>query len=633
VAIDPIQEIKDRADIVELISGIIPVKKSGANYVAVCPFHNDTKPSMHISSSKGIFKCFACGAGGDIFKFWSDYYQKDFKETLKELAQKYGVELVNSSQNKEEIEHYNLQIRMHELAAKYYNDQLLGSEQALLVRIYLENRKISTNTISEYKLGYSPADPENWGKLITLLKDKLNVTEPQIVEAGLALQSEKNSRYFDRFRGRLMIPIRDERGRVIAFGARLIPGMDNDNGPKYLNSPDTQTYHKGETLFGIDLAKEFIRKEDAVIIVEGYFDQIALYQAGIKNALANQGTALTAKQVKTMSKFTSSKRIYLCFDSDSAGDKASDRAAEIIAQVLGGYQHETRILQIPEVKDADEFIQKNGNEKFRDLLKQAPLLIDYKIQQSIQTVDLNSPQSKAKAIKDLSKYLNYITNKIELSEYTRIIASKLQIEETALAGQLETELASQSSHDNPYQDSSKTQAPNIIRKQNNGHIMYAEKALYAAEQEVIILALNERKLLEEFLKQESQLITETHRKILDALIDISFENPDINNPEVKFALVANRLSSEFDLSKAIADIGVKLETRINNDDNEERYHESISKLNIHRVEQELSLIKKEQLTLNDADPKWEDLERNKRELEKEKQRLLNARRQIVSSQP
>ena len=304
MSVDPIQEIKDRADIVELISGIIPVKKSGANYVAICPFHNDTKPSMHISSSKGIFKCFACGAGGDVFKFWSDYYQKDFKETLKELAQKYGVELTNSSTNKEEIEHYNLQIRMHELAAKYYNDQLLGSEQARSARNYLEERKISTTTISEYQLGYSPADPENWGKLITLLQDKLNVTEAQIVEAGLALQSEKNSRYFDRFRGRLMIPIRDERGRVIAFGARLVPGVENDNGPKYLNSPDTQTYHKGETLFGIDLAKEFIRKEDGVIIVEGYFDQIALFQAGIKNVLANQGTALTAKQVKTMSDAT-----------------------------------------------------------------------------------------------------------------------------------------------------------------------------------------------------------------------------------------------------------------------------------------------------------------------------------------
>ena len=631
VSLDPIQEIKDRADIVELISGIIPVKKSGANYVAICPFHNDTKPSMHISSSKGIFKCFACGAGGDIFKFWSDYYQKDFKETLKELAQKYGVELKNSSQNKEEIEHYNLQIRMHELAAKYYNDQLLGSSQAAILRDYLSERKISTNTISEYKLGYSPADPENWGKLITLLKDKLNVTEAQIVEAGLALQSEKNSRYFDRFRGRLMIPICDERGRVIAFGARLIPGVENDNGPKYLNSPDTQTYHKGETLFGIDLAKEFIRKEDAVIIVEGYFDQIALFQAGIKNVLANQGTALTAKQVKTMSKFTSSKRIYLCFDSDTAGDKASDRAAEIIAQVLGGYQHETRILHIPEVKDADEFIQKNGNEAFRELIKQAPLLIDYKIKQSIQNVDLNSPQSKANAIKDLSKYLNYITNKIELSEYIKIISSKLRIEENVLAKQLETELQSHSDNNNPYQETNKAQTPTITRKQSNGHIMYAENAIYAAEQEIIIITLQDRRILEEFLNQDSKLVTETHQSILDAVIDISFENPDINNAEVKFALVANKLSSEFDLSKAVADIGIKLETRINNDDNEERYQESINKLKIHTIEQKLSLIKKEQLPLNDSDPQWEELERTKRELDRQKQTLINARRQFTKA--
>ncbi len=625
MAQDPVQQIKDRADIVELISGIIPVKKSGASYVAVCPFHNDTKPSMHISSSKGIFKCFACGVGGDIFKFWSDYYQKDFKETLKELAQKYGVELTSSHQNKEELEHFNLQIRMHELAAKYYNDQLLGSEQALLVRTYLEKRKISTNTINEYKLGYSPSDPENWGKLITLLKDKLQVTEQQIVEAGLALQSEKNSRYFDRFRGRLMIPIRDERGRVIAFGARLIPGMDNDNGPKYLNSPDTQTYHKGETLYGIDLAKEFIRKEDGVIIVEGYFDQISLYQAGIKNVLANQGTALTAKQVKTMTKFTNSKRVYLCFDSDTAGEKASDRAAEIIAQVLAGYEHEVRILHIPGVKDADEFIQNHGSEGFKELLKKAPLLIDYKIEQSIKTVDPSSPQSKSKAIKELSKYLSYLTNKIELSEYTRIIANKLQIEETILAKQLETELNSHIVTDNPYQESSKTQTLITKQKQSNGHIMYLDHAVYAAEQELIILALTDRKFLEKFLSQDGQFISEIHQRILEAVTDASFENPDISNAEVKFALVVNKLSGEFHLAKELADIGLKLEHHRNEDDNEDKYQESLIKINQARLQNEKTLISKKLLSLDDSSSEWEDTARKKLELEKQIQVLRASR--------
>ncbi len=625
MALDPVQQIKDRADIVELISGIIPVKKSGANYVAICPFHNDTKPSMHISSSKGIFKCFACGAGGDIFKFWSDYYQKDFKETLKELAQKYGVELSSSHQNKEELEHFNLQIRMHELAAQYYNDQLLGSDQALLARTYLEKRKISTNTISEYKLGYAPADPENWGKLITLLKDKLQVTETQIVEAGLALQSEKNSRYFDRFRGRLMIPIRDERSRVIAFGARLIPGMDNDNGPKYLNSPDTQTYHKGETLYGIDIAKEFIRKEDAVIIVEGYFDQISLYQAGIKNVLANQGTALTAKQVKTMSKFTNSKRIYLCFDSDTAGEKASDRAAEIIAQVLGAYEHEVRILHIPGAKDADEFIQNHGSDGFRELLKQAPLLIDYKIEQSMQTVDLSSPQSKSKAIKDLSKYLAYLTNKIELAEYTRIIAAKLQIEETILARQLESELRSHENTDNPYQETSKPQSPANKHKQSNGHIMYLDHAVYAAEQELIILALKNRKFLEDFLNQDGKMISDLHQRILETLIDVSFENPDISNVEVKFALVANKLSGEFNLAKELADIGLKLEKLTNTDDDEDKYQESTIKLNQARLQQEKALMNEKLLTLDDSSSEWADTARKKLELEKQIQGLRATR--------
>ncbi len=617
---DPIQQIKDRADIVELISGIIPVKKSGANYVSVCPFHNDTKPSMYISPSKGIFKCFACGAGGDIFKFWSDYYQKDFKETLKELAQKYGVELTGTGTSKEDTENFNLAIRIHELAATYYHDQLLGSEQAKAARDYLSERKISTSTISSYQLGYSPSDPSNWGKLIALLKDKLNVTEQQIVSAGLALQSEKNAKYFDRFRGRLMIPTRDERGRVIAFGARLIPGQEQEQEAKYLNSPETSIYHKGDTLFGIDLAKEFIRKEDGVIVVEGYFDQISLHQAGIKNAVANQGTALTAKQVKTMAKFTAAKRIYLCFDSDEAGQKASDRAVEIIAQVLTGHDYETRILHIPEAKDADEFIQNHGLTGFQNLIKQAPLVMDYKIEQITQTTDLSSPQSKAKAIKELSKYLRFISNKIELAEYKRIIAAKFRIDETTLNSQLNTELSSGTELENPYaQTTAAKPSAKPLNKQSNGHIMYAENAVYAAEQELIVLILRERKLLEDFLGQDLKLIDEVHQHILETISDVSFENPDISNPDIKFALVANKLAADFKLTKELATIGLKLEST-HNEDQEERYQELLVKLNQAILQKEKAEINTKLQNLDEDSLEWEELNNRKLELHKQIQK-------------
>ncbi|MDD9897370.1 MAG: DNA primase, partial [Candidatus Melainabacteria bacterium] len=376
---DPVTEIKSRANIVDLISEIIPVKKSGANHVAICPFHNDTKPSMYISATKGIYKCFACGAGGDLIKFWQDYYQKDFKESLKELAQKYGVELNFSQESKQDIERFNLEIKMHELAAQYYHDQFMGSQVAALARTYLDKRKISTATIAQFKLGFAEADPNDWGKLIKVLQAKLNVTEEQIQSAGLALKSEKSGRYFDRFRGRLMIPIQDERGRVIAFGARSIPGIDGDNGPKYLNSPETKIYHKGQNLYGINHAKEFIRKEDAAIVVEGYFDLISLHQAGIKNVLANQGTALTDGQVKALAKYSESKRIYLGFDSDAAGEAACDRAAEIVHKTLSRYDYELRILRVPDGKDADDFVQAHGAEEFLTLVKNSPLLTDYKI--------------------------------------------------------------------------------------------------------------------------------------------------------------------------------------------------------------------------------------------------------------
>lgn len=621
---DPIQEIKDKADIAELISEIIPVKRSGSSYLALCPFHNDSKPSMHISPSKGIFKCFACGVGGDVFKFWSEYYQKDFKETVKELATKYGVELSYSQESKEDTERLNLQIRMHEAAAKYYHEQLLGSSGALLARTYINKRNFSTVTINEFKLGFSPLDPENWGKLVTHLKDKLEVTDEQIVSAGLALKSEKSGRYYDRFRGRLMIPIMDERGRVIGFGARSIPGIDegHENSPKYLNSPDTSIYHKGENLYGISFAKEFIRKEDAAIVVEGYFDLISLYQAGIKNVLANQGTALTPRQARILAKYSNSKRIYLCFDSDEAGQNARDKAFEIISQNFDKYDHEIRVLFIPDGKDADDFIQNNSQEAFRALIAKAPLFIDHKIQQAISKTDLNSPQSKVKTIKYLSKYLKYIRNRIELAEYIKILSSKLHIDEANLIAELDLELKDETK-DNPYETRNKTESKiNPKMQKTNGHIIYVEDAIYAIEQEFIILAICDKTVLENFLAQEDlALINLNHQKILEALTDISFENPYLDDSGTKFAMLSERLVSQRELAKELADIGIKLEKNSYQSNNKERVDEITRRLKETKIKKQIAFIKEELIKLDDSSPEWEEAAQKKLALEREIQSL------------
>lgn len=617
---DSVEEIKAKADIVELISEVIPVKKSGSSYVAVCPFHNDTKPSMYISSTKGIFKCFACGAGGDLFKFWQDYYQKDFKESLKELAQKYGVELNLSQDSKEDVEKFNLEIQMHEIAATYYHDQLMGSQDAALARKYIEERKLTTVTVNQFKLGFAVADANDWGKLIKILQTKLNVTEEQIAEAGLALKSERANRYFDRFRGRLMIPIQDERGRVIAFGARLIPGMDGDNGPKYMNSPETKIYHKGNNLYGIHHSKEFIRKEDAVIIVEGYFDLISLYQAGIKNVLANQGTALTERQVKTLSKFSESKRIYLAFDSDEAGEKAGDRAAEIIAKILGKYDYELRILKVPDGKDADDYVQNHGRDAFLTLIKDAPFLTDYKINKIYSETDMSSPQNKAKAIKYLAKYLAYIQNQIELTEYIRIIAAKFRIDEADLIRELSQEIK-----EDPYPSKQEQKPQAKTKALVNGHMIHAQDPIFAIEQEFLCLAIRDKTVLEEFLNQDASLISDRHQKILSALTDISFENPYLDDAEAKFAMLSANLVHDRDLAADLADLGVKLEQGKLTDDRDERFAELLQRLKLTRLKKQMDQIKEELTLLHDDSDEWGNKAQAKLTLEKEIQSLKSFR--------
>ena len=610
---DPIQQVKDAADIVELISEIIPVKRSGSSYLALCPFHNDTKPSMHISPTKGIFKCFACGVGGDVFKFWSEYYQKDFKDTLKDLAEKYGVEINFQQEDKEKVEVFNKKIKMHELAAEYYFNQLQASAEAQLARDYLLKRNISTSTINKFKLGYSPKDPENWGKLIQVLKDKLAVTEDEIVSAGLAIKSEKNGRYYDRFRGRLMIPIQDERSRILAFGARA---LSDDDQPKYLNSPDTDTYHKSSILYGINYAKESIRKNDSVILVEGYFDVISLQQAGIDNVVANNGTALTVQQIKLLGKFTESKNIYLCFDSDAAGEQALDRAAELISQVFAAFEHTVYAVRIPGDKDADDYVQEHSLAEFKELCKNSRTFYDYKINLLVNSSDLNSPESKARTVKQLAKYLVNIKNKIILDGYINLLTEKLKIDRFSLELELKDILKDAS---NPYIE---TNSPRQRIKQDkariNGHIIYAKDSLYTIEQEIIIQSLLDKNFMERFMQADGVLISKAHNEILQALIEISFEHYDLVDAEMKFNLLNECLNAHRDLSSELAELGIKLESFANYKSNQDDSFKSlIKRLKMLKIEKEFKRMKEMELACSPNNPEFFEIIKEKSRLQKE----------------
>lgn len=573
----PINEIKEKADIVELIADHIPVKRAGASYVAKCPFHNDTKPSMHISSQKGIYKCFACGAGGDVFKFWSEYHNKDFSETLKDLALKYGVTLNQHPENVGKQKLQNEYLEIYSVTADYYHEKLLGAESAELCRNYLSERQIDLNTIKNFRIGYSPTSKDDWGFLVKHLTGKLKISEEEIFKSGLAIHHEKSGKYYDRFRDRLMIPITNEKDEVIGFGARILE--NNSEAPKYINSPETDIYHKGDELFGLSLAKKAIKEKDFVILVEGYFDQIALYKEGFKNTVANQGTALTPKQAKLLLKYSSSKSIYLCLDSDKAGELAKERAFEVIMQIAAELNPEIKVIDLQTAKDPDDFIKLFGSNNFELEIKNAKSFIDYKTDKLISEFKKEEfgPREKANFISKMSRFLYFINNKIELNAYIQKLAARLDLSNNILEEQIRKEFKNLSrefavtgtnnsgnsaafiNHSKPTE--ANTQHSFTTQNQNHKkHSSINSDPLSRFDIELLAIMLDDRILLEEFMANEYSLNKEEHQIILSALVDVSFENPD-DDTNSKFKKLKNHESLEdLKYSSDLAEIAMELES-------------------------------------------------------------------------
>ena len=318
--------IKDRLDIVDVVSQYVVLKKSGANYWGLCPFHNDTKPSMSVSPSKGIYKCFSCGVGGDALNFLVRIQNREYKDVIFELAEQFGIELPKKFNTSNESKTQKSEMaKACAKAAKFYHMQLRSASDANKAMTALRKRDISDEIIDKFTLGWA-AD-----KYDLLYKELSKDFKDDILEgAGLILKSNKGG-WIDRFRNRIIIPIRNENGDFVAFGARAV---DEGQNPKYLNSSDSMIYNKSKILFGLDTAKEHIQEEDAVVIMEGYFDVISAQAHGVGNAVASCGTALTSDHVKLLTRYTKSRRIYLSFDTDSAGINATKRGSEVIKSTL-----------------------------------------------------------------------------------------------------------------------------------------------------------------------------------------------------------------------------------------------------------------------------------------------------------
>lgn len=428
---DEVSEVKSRLEITEVVGGYVPLKQAGRNLKAPCPFHQEKSASFMVSPDKGIYHCFGCGEGGDIFNFVMKMEGVDFRTALEMLARKAGVELkAKAGENKEAIKLRDRLLSAHELAVKYYQATLVQNPKAL--EYVVKKRKLTKQTVKDFGIGYAP---DSWGALSDFLMKKGYSTR-ELVQGGLAGQKEGRSNVYDMFRGRVMFPITDREGRPIGFTGRVL----DDGVPKYLNTPQTPLYDKSSAIFGLALAKEAIRSKDEVVLVEGNMDVVASHQAGVKQVVAASGTALTLEQLRTLSKLT--KNVKLAFDADRAGLAATERAIEI-GQKLG---LSLRMVVLPEgIKDADELVQAQGVEAWSRAIAEAKYIVDYLFDRFEKDFDLSSGVGKRGYTDRLVPILRRLGDQVEQDHYLQLLAEKAGVSAEAVRAKVDASEAAPAS--------------------------------------------------------------------------------------------------------------------------------------------------------------------------------------------
>ena len=369
------EEVRKAADIIEIIGQYVQLKKRGQNYIGLCPFHSERSPSFTVNQDKQIYHCFGCGRGGDVFSFWMEYHNLSFPQSLKDLAERYNIELPRYGSLRDEREKAELRellFKTNGLAADYFHTVLVRSPEGKPGRDYFSRRGISRETISKFKLGYAV---NKWDGLINYLRTK-NISLDAGAKAGL-LVSKKDGGYYDHFRGRIIFPIFDLNHQVIGFGGRVL----DDSLPKYINTPETPLYHKGYSLYGLDSAFRNIREEGLAIIVEGYMDMLALRQHGISNVVATLGTAFTSNQIRRLKGYT--KEVIVLFDPDDAGREAALKSFPLFLNE--GVS--AKVLVLPQGEDPDSFVNRYGADEFRGLLKGAVPIFDFYLDQALAHMD------------------------------------------------------------------------------------------------------------------------------------------------------------------------------------------------------------------------------------------------------
>ncbi len=511
-----VEDVRRATDIVDIISQYVRLQKRGKNYLGLCPFHTEKTPSFTVNREKGLYHCFGCGAGGNVFTFLTQHEKISFGEALRQLASRANISLPSYSDERHNDVDEVLDI--NEKAVRYYRDMLRSDEGARALAYMKESRKFNDESIDRFMLGYAP---DRWDGLLNHLRKK-GINEKTIEKSGLILKRQDGSGYYDRFRARVMFPVFSAGGSVIAFGGRT---LKPDEKAKYINSPETAAYIKGKTLFGIYQAKDAIIEKDSAILVEGYADLIALHQSGIRNVVASSGTALTIEQIQHISRYT--QNVYLVYDADTAGQDASMRGSDLLLeQGMNVY-----IVELPAGEDPDTYVLAKGSEEFMALIGNASNIVEFKA--TLLARRAGSSSNTGAIIQSIVESLARINDAIKVNLYVKDLSGKFGLREEAIYEELKKRKSSHSKY--------KPAIPAQARRQ--------ELRLSIADRDLISLLINvDESLFEIIAGQISRL--EIQNGMSGEIIDKVIAARRSGNPA---SAVIDELSSE-SVRKAFAEL-------------------------------------------------------------------------------
>ncbi len=502
-----ISEIIERNDIVDVISEYMALKKSGTNYKCLCPFHSEKSPSFSVSSTKQIFNCFGCGVGGNVISFIQKMEKLEFVEAVKFLADRAKIE-INDSKSEQELNKLNLYKSIYKInqeTARFFYSNLNKSAAPMN---YLLGRGLNESTIKSFGLGFAS---DAWNTLLNYLKQK-GYSQELMIKAGLITSSEKSRGYYDKFRNRVMFPIIDLKGNVIAFGGRVM----DDSKPKYLNSPETPIFNKGENIYGLNFVKKQQNIEN-IIIVEGYMDAISLHQYGVINAVASLGTAFTENQAKLLKRF--SNEIIIAYDADIAGQAATLKGLAILEKE-GCI---VKVLTIPSGKDPDEYIRKEGAKAFEERIKKSISFMEYKIENAKKGLNIENIQDRIKFTKEFSMILKDLESNVEIDAYIKKYSNIMRVSEEAIYAELNRLKEKHKSGNN------KNQVDNIKKKEEKPNKVELIAEIYLLN--ICMYNTEKAKNIFNTLSPESFIIN-INREIAQLIVNKIKEGKNLNAGEI-----------------------------------------------------------------------------------------------------